>query len=113
MKNVHVRHSPLSAPVVSIDGEDISSQLAALQLTLGDGLEPRLLIEGKPGGFQFDGDAQVDVLDPERDKRAIVEFLESIEPHWLEETILDGNSMNDGIGSSVLRALAKRAQDGA
>lgn len=111
MHDVKIKHAHLATPVVEVDGENIASQLEALQLTLAANQPATLTLEARSKAFEFEGAVEVQVIDPEHDRKAIVAFLDEVDGAWLEEAVANDPAMGEGVGTCALRLLKQRARE--
>lgn len=114
MRRVTIKGDRTAGYETCIDGLDISDQLHGLQLVLGGGQPPVVTVSTGAGRVEFEGDATVIVEDPEAEKRAILAFLDNIDPVGLEEAMLGGDmgSSPAQMALSTLRRLAIESYGG-
>lgn len=114
MKKFTIRGDRTSGYEIIIDGVDVSSTLNGLQLSVGDGGPPQLILSANTGRIEIEAEATITVIDPTAELRAILEFLNSVNPAVLEEQMLGGD-MGTGPAEMALQALktaARKAYEG-
>lgn len=111
MRRVTIKGDRTSGYETCIDGVDVSSLLNGLRFSVGDGGQPELLVSTNAGRVDIEADAVVTVEDPAQELRAILNFLEGIDPLALEEAMLGGDmgSSPAQMALSTLRRLASES----
>lgn len=110
MRRITIKGDRTAGYETCIDGVDVSSQLTGLQLQLGDGGQPELVVRTNAGRVEIEADAKVTLIDPEAELRSILQFLGEINPAVLEEAMLGGD-MDSGPAEMALRALKRMAAE--
>jgi hypothetical protein len=108
MKHVKIDSSK-NGVTIDVDGEDVTDRINGLRLTTGAGQAPVVLFELAPRGVEFEGDAIVEIVNPERDRQVLIEFLTGVDARWLEEAMLS-NDMSTGPADAALKALIDKAR---
>jgi hypothetical protein len=111
MRNVKITHDTFNTPTVEVDGEDLAPHLRALQLNMTEGDRPLLILEGRPGKFEYEGEARVEIVDPEQQRKLVLDFLENVDSRWLDEAMLNDVTLDVGVGAGALRILVKHARE--
>jgi hypothetical protein len=114
MKRVTIKGDRAAGYETVIDGINVSEQITDLQLAMGGGQPPRLLIGTQAGRVDIEADAKVVLADPEAECRAILAFLDGIDPVALEEAMLEGGMESSPAQMALkqLRALALKSYGG-
>ena len=114
MKKFTIKGDRTSGYETTIEGVDVSSTLNGLQLSLGDGGPPQLVLSVNTGRVEIEAEATITVIDPGAELRAILDFLDDVNPAVLEEQMLGGD-MGSGPAEMTLQALktaARQAYEG-
>jgi hypothetical protein len=101
-------------PKVILNGLNISAALSGFQLQVQTGEIPRLILRTKPGAGPIKGAGVVTVesVPEEAIRRAILMFLETVDPEELDKKMLDGLGMGDtgSLTHQVLMLLKERVK---
>jgi hypothetical protein len=109
MKKFTIKGDRTTGYETMVDGVDVSSTLNGLQLRLGDGGPPELVLSVNTGRIEVEAEATITVIDPGAELRAILEFLDSVNSAVLEEQMLGGD-MGSGPAEMAIRSLKDAAR---
>lgn len=97
---------------LEVDGVDLTPYARGAQLMVMGGEElPVLTVQlGGDMAYTAEVEAVLRVDDGKAELESVVSFLESCDPQWLEQAMLEAPDLGSGMGETALRALLARAR---
>lgn len=97
------------APVVEVDGVDVSDQVRALRLDCAPGTDlPVLTLELRPGAGPVEGAAEIQTVATDL-AGTVRAFLAQLDPNEVQQAALNNHDMSRGLGAAMFAEIARLA----